>query len=325
MLSVGYRLDAGRARRLDLFPVGDIQYGVESFDQHLYRQLLDEIAASEADPSGVTLTIGMGDYSDFFRPTNRGKIASMAGDDRDLLKGLDEVLEPHVRNVYHQIKRVFKPGRCLGLLEGHHYFRFSDGSTTTQRLCRMLGVPYLGLSCFVSLQISGGKRAGQGLHSWKQVIHAQHGEGGAQYIASDLPKLERSTMPFFEADLYLRGHSTKVYTAPFTRLAAMSPVHDVTNSSWKRGCLLPKRAGMKDIKGWMVNTGGFMRGYVEGDAEGTYVEKKRLAPAPLGYAKVELHLKRTAPQKAAGSKERLFDLHYVQQRVTGVLGSAPSC
>ena len=321
MINKGYFLQMGKATRLDLFPVGDLQYGVESFDKNLYRQFMEEYRESEADPRSVTASIGMGDYSDYFRPTNRGKIASMAGDDRDLLKGLDDVLEPHVRSVYHKIKDIFKPRTCLGLLEGHHYFRFSDGTTTTQRLCSMLGVPYLGISAFVVLHMKYRQ------YVWTQTLHSQHGEGGASSAASDLPKLERGTMPFFEADLYLRGHSTKVYTAPFTRLGVMSPAKISNSNSLTPGVLIGQPAAMKDIKGWMVNTGGFMRGYVDGDAEGSYVEKKRLAPAPLGYARVEMHLKRMAPRdpEKRGPETRLFDVHYVQQRVTGVLGSAPIC
>src|SRR3990167_6449012 len=119
-----------------------------------------------------------------------------------------------------------------------------SGINTTQYLCQLLKVKYLGFSAMTELAFRG---------SWQgnTTIFSTHGCGGAKHVHSDVSKLERDIMPFWDADIFIRGHSTKVFVVhghPLTKL-----------SLGKDGAL-----HLQDKKRLLVNTGGFMDGYSEG-------------------------------------------------------------
>lgn len=261
-------------------PVGDLQWGAKGFDEELYWECWEQTVN---DPNSIT--IGMGDWSDNFRPTIRERFgASMSGDVMAQMQ-MDDMHRDHMDKMIRTLKleKLVKAGHgCLGLLDGHHFFRYANGETSTQYLCRTLKIPYLGeMSAFIRLLFQYKKNATSSMGSL--VIHAQHGEGGAQYIASDAAKLERKTVPNFQADIYLRGHSTKAYSGG-SDILYMS---EAENPS-----ILAKSVV------W-ANTGGFMRGYLEGET--TYVEKKMLAPAKLGYVVVNI---KVSNQTVGGQRKR---------------------
>ena len=164
----------------------------------------------------------------------------------------------------------------MGLLEGHHFHTYASGMTSTMELCQMLGVPYLGRMAYIRLVFQAGAKQGRPdpAHRWAMKIHAQHGDGGAAMIGPDIANLERKTVPYRDADLFLRGHSTKKWAAPFE-------YQDMNNYG------APKIIRREK---WMVNTGGFMSGYIEGRE--TYVSNMNMPPARLGYVTVHVRLER---------------------------------
>jgi hypothetical protein len=261
----------GTVQAFNLYPIGDMQFGAEGVDEALWRRCVSQI---KADPSA--LFIGMGDYGDHWRPTNQAKIAGIRTSDKDFARSMDSMFEGYNQRLFERLAPIVKPGRCLGLLSGHHEFEYSSGINSTQELCRRLNVPYLGRSALIDVVFGSPRRA------WILRIHAQHGEGGASYVGSDVPNLERKTMPFWDADLLLRGHSTKVYSFAVPRLTKTKPMRGI-------------RPRLIEKKITCVNTGGFMRGYLEGDDNNprdTYVSKANMSPAHLGYAVVHINLER---------------------------------
>ena len=143
-------------------------------------------------------------------------------------------------------------------------------------MCGTFGCKYLDEMAFIRVIFyteNGGDQTGQ----WPIIIHAQHGDGGAGFTGPDIQNLERKTVPYWDADLYLRGHSTKRWAAPFLEY----------KMSVGRSINLPYLVAKTK---WAVNTGGFMRGHIEGQS--TYVSRKNMPPANLGYSIISVDLKR---------------------------------
>lgn len=281
MITSHFTVKNGGCRTYRIRPFGDIQFGSKGFDNFLWERYVKEVVEDEDG-----FTIGMGDYTDLFRPTIRGRLRGIVCDDDDASENFDDLHRKHMEIVAKKLVPVVKAGRgCLGLVDGHHFYTYSDTRmTSTQYLCNMLQadtgkkVPYLGeMSAFIAMKFLHSKTGNTNL-----VIHTQHGEGGAQYIGTDMAKLERRTAPSFQADLYLRGHSTKLYAGG----------HDILMPS-------PKGSGVIHRSVLLVNTGGFMRAY--DGLRASYVEKKMMPPARLGWATVHIKF-------VANRGYRFFDL-----------------
>lgn len=273
MILRNHFIKVGNVRDINIYPVGDLQFGSDGFADALWKEWTEKV---RRDPNA--LIIGMGDYSDHWRPTNQARLAGAMTGDPEFQASMDEMYQAHNQKIFEKLAPLLKAGRCLGLLSGHHEFTYSYGINSTQELCQKLNVPYLGRMAFLRLIIQDGKKQ----NTWTLKIHAQHGEGGAATISADVRNLEARTAPFWNADLILRGHSTKVY-------AFAIPQMDLTDH---RGQDEPR---LIEKKVTCVNTGGFMKGYLPGtqqNARETYVSKKNLPPAHLGYAVVHLHLAR---------------------------------
>ena len=72
--------------------------------------------------------LGMGDMIDFASPSNRQALRAAA-----LYDNAQQVIDDAARNLVHELyETVLKPskGRWLGLLEGHHFTQFRDGTTS---------------------------------------------------------------------------------------------------------------------------------------------------------------------------------------------------
>lgn len=247
--------------RYTLMPFGDLQAGSPVF----CREKWDEYVASVRTKRGQVMTIGMGDYTDHFRPTIQGRLRSAL--DADSSKTFDEMHRKHIRKeVYTLLAPVIKMSKCLGLLGGHHDLTYSDGTNSTQYLCRLLGVPYLGdgeAMLRVNLNI-GTARVMYSFRLW-----ATHGDGNGGAVGSNISKLQRM-LAHIDADILLRGHSCD-------KFVFQEPQYFMSRSH-------PPRIRQRNRL--IANCGSFSDGRSE--KETTYVEKKNLAPKALGW--VEIHL-----------------------------------
>ena len=269
MIARKFYVPCKNAGRWNLYPVGDVQFGADGFNEALWKELVYKI---KHDP--FALVIGMGDYTDWWRPTVQNKIKQALAGDKEALCSIDEMHRKHSHDVMNMLAPIIKTGRCLGLHEGHHFYEYTPGVTSTQEMCARFNVPYLGRMALTWV-IFRGLETGHG-NTWSVKIHSQHGEGGASLPWTDMAEVGRKTMPFWDADLFLRGHSTKCY------------VGSVGYMKMKETVGLELEI-VEDAK-WIVNTGGFMKGYINGTE--TYVSKKNLPPAHLNYATVHFDLKR---------------------------------
>lgn len=253
----------GENTRFNLMPFGDLQAGSPVF----IRERWDEYVADVKRSKNV-ITIGMGDYTDNFRPTIQGRLHAAIGRD-DAGKTIDAMHRKQIReDVYPLLKPVVANSVCLGLLGGHHDLTYSDGTNSTQYLCQLLGVPYLGdgeAMLRVHLKI--------GTSCLSFDLYATHGQGNGNSVGSPIAKLQRM-LAHMDVDIALRGHSCD-------RFIFQEPQYYLSHSN-------PPRLQCRNRL--IANTGSFSDGRSEGET--TYVEKANLNPKAVGYVQIHVNVRR---------------------------------
>jgi hypothetical protein len=254
-----HTLDVEESQEVYVAPLGDLQYTGREEDmagKHLKRHL------AYCQSKGAYY-VGTGDYVDLMSPSNRARLKSAA-----LYDNTCRTIEDKARELTDQLYRDYlegTTGRWLGLVHGHHWTDCGDGETTDQRLAGLLASRYLGTCAYVQLVFRGpGARLGS-LNLW---VH--HGTGGGRAGAA-LNKLEVLATNW-EADVFLMGHTTKLSTAPISRIYPR----------FKDGV-----GKLRDKKIYLVNSGGWSKAYAagskrEGRPAGDYAEQNLYSPAALG-------------------------------------------
>ena len=116
-------------------PIGDIQFGAQGVEADRLRRHIEWGLGQGA------YFIGMGDYVDVMSPSNREAWRSVRRYDA-MTQAMQEKAEEHIVGVLKLLEGT--TGRWLGLLQGHHYFDFEDGTTSDTRLAAALKSPFLG-------------------------------------------------------------------------------------------------------------------------------------------------------------------------------------
>lgn len=259
-----------------IMPIGDIQWSGR--DNEVAMGMLKRHIQWGVDRGAYF--IGMGDYIDFMSPSNRVKFAN-AGLYDTALKTVDDKAASLVEDLWLQALKPSK-GRWLGLLEGHHYHDYRDGTTSDQDLAKRLDAPFLGTAAFVRLVLKmSANRVGN------VVIWCHHGVGGGGTLGAPLNKLEK-LLTSWEADIYLMGHHHKKVAGPVDRIEAV----------WQGN---RRRPGLVHRTKIIACTGSFLKGYAANDApkqrgktpaassiRGGYVEQKMLNPVALGGVLVKI-------------------------------------
>lgn len=256
----------GPNTRFNLMPFGDLQAGSPVFMKDKWDEYVADVKATRN-----VITIGMGDYTDNFRPTIQGRLYAALGRD-DSSKTIDQMHQKQIReDVYPLLKPVVANSVCLGLLGGHHDLTYSDGTNSTQYLCRLLGVPYLGDG---EAMIRVHLKIGTIVLSFD--IYATHGQGNGNAVGSPISKLQRM-LAHMDVDIALRGHSCD-------KFIFQEPQYYLTHSN-------PPRLRCRNRI--IANCGSFSDGRSEGDT--TYVEKANLNPKAVGYIQIHINVKRDGP------------------------------
>lgn len=248
-------------RPLVIAPLGDIQYSGKrgSTATDTLRRHIDRAMGMDA------WFCGLGDYTDFASPSNRQRLRAAA-----LYDTAEDVIDDKALDLVQELFDLYlRPtkGRWLGMVHGHHFANLRTGETTDQRLCQLLDCQFLGTSAFIRLQfvINGNQRC-------STTLWVHHGCGGGMKAAAPLNKIE-NVAPYWDADIFLIGHMTKMATAPINRVIPR----------W-HGRNAPELVHKKIV---LVGCGGFSKGYVQGAKQGSvpmgsYVEQRMLNPASLG-------------------------------------------
>jgi hypothetical protein len=262
-----------------VMPIGDIQLQTN-------RDAVDVKRLRAAIKFGVENNawfIGMGDYIDLESPSNR-RMWEASGFYDSLVDAVDSKAE----ELEEEVQDILKPtiGRWLGILEGHHYHRHQDGTTTDTRLANFLKAPFLGTSAYVNLTFKSPKG-----HVNPQVnIWCHHGRNGGKLLSTPLNQLEH-IIKGFDADIYLIGHHHKAAAA---KPARIYPVFG------------PKIGTLNHKEMIIASCGSFLKGWAErhqrdGRASGMYAEAGMMNPLALGSVKLWIRPKYEADSRYGGS------------------------
>ena len=270
-----------------LMPIGDVHAWSDGWPETKFR---DHIQWG-VDRGAYFL--GMGEYLDFTSTSQRDILGRLRGSQQ---RQIDDLMRTSVDKLYKLMKA--SQGRWLGMLEGHHFHQFQDGTTSDQYLCQLLGTTFLGTSALMDIRLVDTRGDGCTV-----TVFAHHGSGGGgRKQGSHLHRLE-DLLSWIEADIYLMGHTHAKVSSPVDRLYRTPGGH------------LYHRTKI------LARTGGFLRGYVASDGSlakvssivaaeklrGGYVEKAVLAPSALGGFVLSLGFKRI---DAGGKDITIPDLHY---------------
>lgn len=219
--------------------------------------------------------VGTGDYVDFLSPSNRARLKAAA-----LYDTASDIIDQKAKQLENEVFEILKPtrGRWLGLVQGHHYHEYSDGTTTDTSLASRLGSPFLGDAGIVSLKLKDRFNHTQYAH-----LYVWHGQGGGS-TKGGLDGIFRRLALGISADVYVMGHFTQ-------------------RGAWPEQRLYVDHRGNKEPRldyrpYWCVLGGGWMLGYKHGHKfagrpQGTYVEQRGLRPVQLGGPIIYLRPKYT--------------------------------
>lgn len=247
--------------------LGDIQYAGRNGPtaKETLRRYIDRCLELDA------WYLGTGDYIDFMSPSNRQRMRSAALYDtaEDVV---DEKAMDLTQELFDQFLRPTK-GKWIGLLEGHHFTQLKSGDTTDQRLASMLNARFLGTSAYINLLFK------VNTSKLPVTLWVHHGCGGGITDGAPLTRLDRIAARFEGADIFAMGHTTKM---PATRIAKPYP-----NWTAPGGPKLVHRDAL------LVNTGGFMKSYVERSMSGRtprggYAEQAMYPPSSVGAPLIEI-------------------------------------
>lgn len=255
---------------IPIMPVGDIQWSGNDAEV-VIGKLARHIQWGVEQGAWF---IGMGDYVDTHSPSNRKALRAAALYDSTEDVALDMGPRMLIDELF---EKALKPsvGRWLGLLAGHHWSQFADGTTTDQRLAGLLKTRFLGDCAYVRLQFAT-KGQARGGSSNSVLIWAHHGTGSGVSVGSPISKLERLPASW-AGDIFLIGHQSKLVTTPVDRI--------VPTFATRPGA----QHGLRHETVLLVGTGGFLKGYAAGRKRGhvptgSYVEKEMMRPVALGGA-----------------------------------------
>ena len=259
-----------------LTPFGDVH---EDSPLHAKEHWQETLAWMKKKPRCYFL--GMGDYLDLASTKERRVF-----DNPDLHEStqstLDALVAKSVKKFVDEIS--FMKGRLIGLIEGNHYWVFSNGGfTSTQKMCELLGCAYLGTMSYIRLRF---EKDGRRSATLETKIIAHHGIGTSRVAGGDMRAVERLA-DGWDCDMALMGDDHQKGLIPRMKNGFRSNTEIV-----------------RARKILLVRTGCFLRGFVKGEA--SYVVDKCYSPTDIGLVKIEMTPRRDC---SGGGDETWIDLH----------------
>jgi hypothetical protein len=175
----------------------------------------------------------------------------------------------------------FMRGRLIGMLGGNHYWKFASGITSDELMCHKLDCKYLGVSSFIRVVFDN-----DGHKNVAVDIFAHHGKGAARLIGGSINKVE-TMREIAEADIYIMGRDHRKGAVPAGEKLELT--HEMV---------------LRYKKQWLVRSGSFLRGYVNGKP--SYVADGAMPPTDLGVVIIEITPKR---DRTGGKDNIAADVH----------------
>ena len=253
MKTIKHVIHCRQGEVITLAPIGDIQY---TGRDHAVSSKLTKHLKRCQDLNAYYF--GTGDYVDFASPSNRLRIGHA-----DLYDNAQQIIDDTAKRLVQGVYEDYlKPtaGRWLGMVSGHHYYSYSDGSGSTDTdLADLLHCPLTeSLMVIRVLFVSEDERRTGHVDVW---VHHGSGSGTASAIETKL----RKQAQHWPCDVFVQGHTTSRFARPIPR---MKLFFERSEPVWRD----------QDI--WLISAGGWSRAYQEGLTD--YVERGAMPPTALG-------------------------------------------
>ncbi len=248
----------------NLRPFSDIHRDNPGLAKDKWNEFLDDSAKLKN-----ALFLGVGDYFDSFSTSER-IILSNSSIHESTKKNMENEAESKVLALAKELK--FMDGKLIGLLGGNHFIQFPDGTTSDMRLANKLNTDYLGSCSAIRITfVPNAKRSCK----VSVDIFAHHGKGAGQTTVGRMMSVEKMTQ-ICEADIFLAGHN---------HARGILPLGDKLRIDNNGAGLF-----IRSRHCWIGRTGGFLRGYVDGEA--SYIVDALMPPTSLGWIDFTLTPKR---------------------------------
>jgi len=260
-----------------IIPFGCVHYPEPGHCAETFRQLLEELKKPN------TKGVGLGDVFTWSRGTLRKHLATYV-EDEDSYRELDKMVRGQTEKFYKEsIEEV--QHNIIGFGEGNHYHQFQDGTTSTQYLCQLAGVPYLDKPAV--LRIAIGFKDHHPKTILKGLLHHGDWSGGSASVGGDITAQEKKFASFPSFDFFFASHTHR-------KTAVQIPSLDIPELG---------RLQLIERPRIMIRTGCFIRGYDE-CVKNNYAQRKLLSPTEIGYVKLEVFWERPY-DKEKYSQERM--------------------
>ena len=254
--------DLDGKKPLIIMPFADIQYGAQGCN----KELLKEFVEKGMDLGAWFLSLG--DTVDVASPGQRARLASL-----NLYDSTREFMDDQADKNVKGAMGILGPtkGHWLGMLRGHHYWPYSDGTTSDTRLANALNAKFLGDCAAILIRLGLGRPGHRHYRTCKIWTH--HGMGGGQTAGAPLNRLEH-VLKVFTADIYLMAHQHKLAATKVPQVD-----YEIVGKN---------RIRMTNRDRILACVGSFLKGYEHGSTDpsgnpaGSYVEKGMLTPTTLG-------------------------------------------
>jgi hypothetical protein len=246
---------------INLIPFGDVHFGSKMFAKDKWEKFKKEVKAL---PN--CWFIGIGDYFDAVRASERAALKNIEEPESSISKHLSESVMRELEDFYEEIS--FMKGRVIGLVGGNHSYTFKADVTSDQVLCQKLDCAFLGVKTLISLVLRDVKQGGH--HGHRLVMSIHHGTGGGGLPGGSVNKLYHDANNF-DCDIVLQGHDHQ-------RSATYHPRVGLSDSHRS------PRAVTRNIL--MARTGNFLYGYIHGQR--SYPCDKNMSPNNVGYIRILL-------------------------------------
>ena len=248
----------GRGEPVKIVFLGDTHLGNGDTDEDLVKQIAQRLGEDG------TYWVDLGDACDFINMHDkRFDAASLPP-----WIGLEDLADLATAQVQRYVD-IFKPyaDTCLCRLQGNHEdsIRKRYERDVYREINAKMGIGKdraPGYGCFLRLRIYRRENS----NPWTLICLLHHGAGGGMLAGGKALRLERLPLSF-EADIFAVGHT-----------------HTKLVLSKRRVGLHPRSKKVVDKPLVLINTGAFMRSYVQND--GGYVEGGLLYPQGVGPVEV---------------------------------------
>jgi hypothetical protein len=202
--------------------------------------------------------------------------------DEELGQDLDDLIDATVNLVAKMLRPLADANKILYAHAGNHETKIEKKNSykVARKICRLLNIPYMGMSCLFRLILSKGES--KNIYSYD--IYSHHGFGAGKYKGTSINSLMKLAEQF-SADLYLMGHDHKT-------IATKSPELFLPHSFSTKKDDIPLRSKNRAF----ARCGTYMKTYLSGDNI-TYAEEKGYPPVNTGGITVEIRVKRRTINK----------------------------